>query len=384
MLSYKMVLSVILTLLFSVTVNASESDDLHSVSIVFKNDLSVLSIIEKAGLNSRDLNGFLNECVEGVKLLKVRPTDIFHINPMQFDYVRKKGGRTRFHKTSNGHYKCHEISTDVELVKGSVKSTFYQSAIAAGLAKKTVIELIQLLKDTAKFSKLAKRGDKFQVAIQKRPFNLIPVIIAASYSGHKGTSNIYRYEHTNGKISYFDSTGHGWEQRFLETPVEYTRISSPFDAHRKHPVHNIITPHRGVDLAAPAGSIVSAAGSGIVLESGHTKPNGNYIVIEHEGSIVTKYLHLKKRLVNKGDSLSFGQHIGEVGSTGYSSGPHLHFEFIVNGVHKDPMTYIRKYRIASEIPLYEKSRFKLLINKTQQIFADINTDKISSLIALNF
>lgn len=126
------------------------------------------------------------------------------------------------------------------------------------------------------------------------------------------------------------------KKAFLRAPLDFTRISSNFNLRRRHPIHKKIKAHRGVDYAAPRGTPVYAAGKGKVIASGYHRANGNYVFIQHGQQYVTKYLHLHKRTVQKGQSVKQRQTIGSVGSTGYSTGPHLHYEFLVNGVHRNP------------------------------------------------
>ena len=125
---------------------------------------------------------------------------------------------------------------------------------------------------------------------------------------------------------------------FLRTPLDIFRISSGFNLRRKHPIHKKIKAHRGVDYAAPRGTPVYAAGDGKVIATGYTKANGNYVFIQHGQTYVTKYLHLNNKKVRKGQTVRQRQLVGTVGSTGYATGPHLHYEFLVNGVHRNPRT----------------------------------------------
>ena len=138
------------------------------------------------------------------------------------------------------------------------------------------------------------------------------------------------------------------------------RISSNFDLQRKHPIHNKIKAHRGIDYAAPTGTPVVSAGDGRVVRAGYTEANGNYLVIQHGQQYTTKYLHLSKRLVKQGQKVDQGQLVGTVGATGWATGPHLHYEFLVNGVHRNPRTILDKLPKAraisdAEMPLFRQS-----------------------------
>lgn len=144
---------------------------------------------------------------------------------------------------------------------------------------------------------------------------------------------------------------------FLQTPLNFRYISSNFNPRRLHPVLKTVRAHRGIDYAADRGTPVWAAGDGRVTAAGYTKANGNYIFIQHGNNIETKYLHLDKKYVKKGDRVRQKQVIGTVGSTGYATGPHLHYEFLIDGVHRNPRTIIRKLPQAKSISAEEMPRF---------------------------
>ncbi len=146
---------------------------------------------------------------------------------------------------------------------------------------------------------------------------------------------------------------------FLRTPLDIFRISSGFNLRRKHPIHKKIMAHRGVDYAAPRGTPVYAAGAGKVIEASYSKANGNYVFLQHGQTYVTKYLHLNKKKVRKGQTVKQKQLIGTVGSTGYSTGHHLHYEYLVNGVHRNPRTV--KWPQAKPILNSEKAAFQAAI-----------------------
>ncbi len=147
------------------------------------------------------------------------------------------------------------------------------------------------------------------------------------------------------------------KKAFLRAPVEFTRISSNFNLRRKHPLYKRTMPHRGIDYAAPRGTPILAAGDGKVMTASRSNANGNFVVLQHGEEFVTKYLHLSKFAngVRRGSRVSQGDIIGYVGATGWATGPHLHYEFLVNGVHKNPRTV--KLPDANPISSDEQQRF---------------------------
>jgi murein DD-endopeptidase MepM/ murein hydrolase activator NlpD len=150
----------------------------------------------------------------------------------------------------------------------------------------------------------------------------------------------------------------------MRAPLDFTRVSSGFNPNRLHPIFKTRRPHRGIDYAAPTGTPVYAAGDGRVVTSSYSPSNGNFVVLQH-GPYQTKYLHLNKRFVKAGQRVRQHQAIGTVGATGYATGPHLHYEFLVNGVHQDPGKILRKMPKVATIAAAEKARFKASIDELQ-------------------
>ena len=146
------------------------------------------------------------------------------------------------------------------------------------------------------------------------------------------------------------------KKAFLRAPVNFKYISSSFNPRRLHPVTKTVKPHNGIDYAARTGTPVVSSGNGKVIKAGYSKYNGNYVFISHGTQYVTKYLHLDKKMVRTGQKVKQGQKIGTVGATGRVTGPHLHYEFLVNGVHRNPKTV--KLPKSEPLPRDELAKFK--------------------------
>ena len=191
-------------------------------------------------------------------------------------------------------------------------------------------------------------------------------IVSARFVNQGRAYTAVRYTTEDGISDYFDALGLSMRKAFLRAPVEFSRISSSFNLRRKHPLYKTVRPHRGIDYAAPPGTPILAAGDGRVEVASRTKPNGNYVVLKHGEQFVTKYLHLSKfaRGIKAGKRVRQGQIIGYVGSTGYATGPHLHYEFLVNGVHQNPRTVSlpqAKPVNKREIARFRESTFERLV-----------------------
>jgi murein DD-endopeptidase MepM/ murein hydrolase activator NlpD len=194
-------------------------------------------------------------------------------------------------------------------------------------------------------------------------------ILAAAFTNKGQTFEAYRYIDGLGDMGYYNREGVSMRKAFLRAPVDFTRVSSNFNPNRLHPIYKTKRPHRGTDYAAPTGTPVYAAGDGRVVEAGYTRTNGNYVFIQHGESYKTHYLHLHKRQVKQGQRVKQGELIGSVGSTGAATGPHLHYEFLVNGVHRNPRNVHKVLPKAKSLPETELARFQSHIKQPVQQLA---------------
>ncbi|EGG99078.1 Peptidase2C M23/M37 family [gamma proteobacterium IMCC2047] len=210
-----------------------------------------------------------------------------------------------------------------------------------------------------------RKGDSFTVLYEEQYLDGEKIgngnILSAQFVNRGEIYTAVRYVDPKGKTGYYSPEGVSMRKAFLRSPVDFTRISSSFNLSRKHPVLNTIKAHRGIDYAAPTGTPVVSAGDGRVIRSGYNSLNGNYLFIQHGQQYTTKYLHLSKRHVKQGQKVSQGQLIGRVGATGRVTGAHLHYEFLVNGVHRNPRTILDKLPKAKAISKSEMPAFKQAI-----------------------
>ena len=215
-----------------------------------------------------------------------------------------------------------------------------------------------------------RRGDTMQLLYEELFLDGKKIrdgdIIAASFTNQGETFNAFRYTDTSGETNYYNEEGFSMRKAFLMAPLDFTRISSNFNLRRLHPIYKTTRPHRGTDYAAPTGTPVYASGDGRVVKSGYTKANGNYVFIRHGDRYVTRYLHLHKRAVSAGRRVTQGQIIGTVGATGTATGPHLHYEFLVNGVHRNPRSVVKQLPKAKQLPRDEMENFQLTVNRASK------------------
>ena len=188
-----------------------------------------------------------------------------------------------------------------------------------------------------------------------------------------------RYTNKQGTTSYYTADGNSMRKAFIRSPVDFARISSGFSLGRRHPILNKIRAHKGVDYAAPRGTPIKAAGDGRVMLAGRNGGYGNAVIIQHGNNYKTLYGHMQgfAKGIRTGSNVKQGQIIGYIGTTGLSTGPHLHYEFQVNGKHVNPLSI--KTAMADPIARDEKQRF---LQQSKPLLARMDQEK-SSMLALN-
>ncbi len=225
-----------------------------------------------------------------------------------------------------------------------VLGTVSGSAKKAGLDAKRLSQLAAIFKNSVDFGSGNHTGDAVSVLYQSYYLNGKKIkdgeIIAAEYKTPTNTYQAVRFTDPNGNSGYYSPDGTSMQKRFLPAPLKFTRISSLFNPKRWHPVLHRFRHHEGVDYAAPYGTPVKSVASGTIAILGTKGGYGNTIMIKHDSNYSTLYGHLSKYAANLkvGSHVKQGELIGYVGSSGLATGPHLHFEFRINGVHRNPLT----------------------------------------------
>jgi len=224
-------------------------------------------------------------------------------------------------------------------VEAEITSSLFNAGKNVGLTDNMILRLAGIFGWDIDFALDIRRGDRFALVFEEiyrdGQFLRQGAVLGARFINRGESFAAVRFDPGSGP-DYYDPEGRPMRKQFLRAPINFTRVSSNFNPRRLHPVTRRVRPHNGTDYAAPTGTPVWAAGDGTVIEAGYTRANGNYIFLKHGNHIVTRYLHLSKKLVGRGDRVRQGQSIGRVGATGLATGPHLHYEFLVNGRHRDP------------------------------------------------
>jgi murein DD-endopeptidase MepM/ murein hydrolase activator NlpD len=238
------------------------------------------------------------------------------------------------------------IERRVRVGSGTVESSLFAAGDSAGISDATLIQMAKVLGYDIDFARDIRRGDRFSVVYEELYQEGERLrggeILAVTFINAGKRYMAVRHRDAGGNVEYYTADGRPLRKAFLRTPVEFSRISSRFSAGRMHPILGRMRAHRGVDYAAPTGTPIMASGHGVVSFRGWQSGYGNTIIIDHGDRKTTLYAHLSRFAngVNKGHRVRQGQIIGFVGATGLATGPHLHYEFRINGVHRDPLTVV--------------------------------------------
>jgi murein DD-endopeptidase MepM/ murein hydrolase activator NlpD len=236
------------------------------------------------------------------------------------------------------------VESRVAYASGSITDSLYGAANDAGLSDRVTMELAEIFAWDVDFALDIRGGDRFLVVYEERYLNGEKLedgeILAAEFVNQGHQIQAIRFVDDEGHSSYFSPDGRSMRKAFLRTPVKFSRISSRFSLARKHPVLHRIRAHKGVDYAAGTGTPIDASGDGKVAFIGTKGGYGKTIVLQHGQGYRTLYAHMSRTAkgLRTGSRVRQGEVIGYVGSSGLATGPHLHYEFQVNGAHKDPLT----------------------------------------------
>lgn len=256
-----------------------------------------------------------------------------------------------------------------------IDSSLYASAARVGVPPQIIAELIRVYSWDVDFQRDIRSGDELQVLYSAKEtedgeFAGYGDIAFASLTIGGKARPIYRYEMKDGRIDYFEPDGHSIRKTLMKTPVDGARLSSGFGM-RKHPVLGYTKMHKGTDFAAPTGTPIYAAGDGVVEYAGRKGGYGNYIRVRHNGTLKTAYAHMHKfaKGMTTGKRVEQGQIIGYIGTTGRSTGPHLHYEVLKNDVQVNPNSV--DLPVGEILKDQEYARFKALVGATDQEYASL-------------
>ncbi len=275
------------------------------------------------------------------------------------------------------NYKIHHeekpIIKKLSFARNKIVGSFYNAAQSAGLNDTLIMEMAEIFGWDIDFSLDIRPNDKFRVLYEEKFVENEKIgtghILAAEFINQGQTYQAVRFTDNQGRVGYYTPEGYSMNKTFLRNPVKFTRISSKFSTGRNHPILHRIRAHKGVDYAAPSGTPVKAAGDGRVVFIGRKGGLGLGVELQHGNKYSTFYGHLSNfaQDIKKDVVVKQGQVIGYVGRTGLATGDHLHYEFKVDGIHRDPLTV----QLPKSMPLSHKYRSKFL-SYAQQIISLLN------------
>jgi len=236
------------------------------------------------------------------------------------------------------------VETRVRTAAATIDSSLFQAAGAAQISDAIALKLANVFAWDIDFVLDIREGDRFTAVYeqiyQDGKYLRDGEVLAAEFVNNGKVYRAVRFVSDSGNAGYYTPTGLAMRKAFLRAPVDFTRVSSAFNPRRQHPILNLIRGHMGTDYAAPTGTPVHAAGDGRVSFAGRRGGYGNAVVLTHGSTVSTLYGHMSRfaRNVHVGTHVQQGDVIGYVGMTGLATGPHLHYEYLTNGVHRNPQT----------------------------------------------
>jgi murein DD-endopeptidase MepM/ murein hydrolase activator NlpD len=314
---------------------------------------SMDSLFGRNKLNRADLAAIL-KLEDARKVMRlVHPGDTIEIRELDGKILRLNRKMDETHElevtlSDSGNYQTRIIErpmeTRVVYAHGTIKNSLFVAGLEAGMSDKIIMNLAGIFAWDVDFVLDIRENDQFVVLYEELWQDGSRVrdgeILAAEFVNNGEALRALRYTDAEGRSDYFSPDGNSMRKAFIRAPVDFTRISSNFNPNRKHPILNKIRAHKGVDYAAPTGTPVKAAGDGKVIFAGRKNGYGNCVILQHGGNITTLYAHMSKfsKDGRVGKRVTQGQVVGYVGATGLATAPHLHYEYRLNGVHRNPRT----------------------------------------------
>ncbi|WP_440109628.1 peptidoglycan DD-metalloendopeptidase family protein [Acidovorax sp. BL-A-41-H1] len=257
-----------------------------------------------------------------------------------------------------------KMTVNSRLAGGVIQSSLFAATDASNIPDAVAVQVAELFSGNIDFRRSLRKGDRFSVVYETleadgEPLSSGRVLSAEFVNNGKSHEAIWFQEPGASKGAYYSLKGESLRRAYLASPVEFSRVSSGF-AMRMHPILKTWRAHLGTDFAAPTGTAVRTVGDGVVEFAGVQNGYGNVVFVKHRNQHVTVYAHLSRIDVRQGQSVEQGQTIGAVGATGWATGPHLHFEFRVNGQHQDPMTIVAQSEAAAPVSAAARPAFDRL------------------------
>lgn len=351
-------------------------------SVEIQSGDSLSRVLSKGGVSAQDIYKVSQADVEQKSLLKMRPGQTLNFTTnettgelTELTFVINRLDSITFKRDQNQFNRSQNTRTP-EIVQtykeAEINNSLFVDGLQSGISQPLLIELANIFGWDIDFALDIRKGDSLSVLFEEKLLDGEKIgngnILAAQFINNGRTYQAIRYETKSGS-SYYTPDGLAMRKAFIRTPVDFTRISSKFNPNRLHPIFKTSRPHRGVDYAAASGTPVKAAGDGKISFAGKQNGYGNVVIIDHGKGYQTLYAHLKgfARGTKRGARVQQGKIIAYVGQTGWATGPHLHYEFRINGTHKNPVTV----KLPNDDPM-PKNDLKNYLPYAKQIVATLS------------
>lgn len=341
-------------------------------SVIIKSGDTLASILSKKGVSSATTHKLARLNEQTKKLRYIKPGQEIQLlldenrNLRQMKYIPDITSTLLIQRTEDQSFRSQIINYQLDAYpvyrEGRIETSLFEAAANADIPEDVIMDLVGIFGWDIDFSLDIRSGDRFGIVYEELYKDDVKIrngrILSAEFINKGKTYRAVYYTDPKGDSDYFTPEGKSMRKAFLRSPVEFSRISSRFSNKRWHPVLSKWRSHKGVDYAAKRGTPVRASGDGKVIFAGTKGGYGRLIVLRHGGRYTTAYGHLRRyaRGIRSGKRVKQGQIIGYVGSSGLATGPHLHYEFRVNGAHRNPLTV----RLPEATPVHKSylSHFK--------------------------
>ncbi len=333
-----------------------------------ENGDTLASIFSKVGLSSKDVYHVAKTYKDATKLHPGEQVSFAYDDDHSFKAFKHQKNQLTCNiiELKDGKYtvkqEVRKPTIEYRFAQATINSSLFLDAQSAGLGQTTIMNFANIFGWDIDFVQDLRQGDSFSLMYEEQFLDGKSIgfgnIVAAEFINQGTKFQAIRHVDEFGRGNYYTPNGKSMKKAFLRSPIDFARISSHFNLTRKHPVLNRIRAHKGTDYAAATGTPIRTAGDGKVIFAGWKGGFGRCVIVQHGQGMQTLYAHMSKfnKKTKKGVRVSQGQIIGYVGSSGLASGPHLHYEFRVNGVHKNPV----KVKLPAALPIEKKYKQEFL------------------------
>lgn len=374
------------------TEDSLEADSYWQIDQVRRDD-TLSSVLSRLNISNQEASDFLRHHPDASALSnQLRPGRTISAEANQLgellrlEYEIDAANTLIVERTDNG-YQAYQSESALEtlptLKSAEITSSLFAATDGANISDRVAIQMAEIFSSEIDFHTDLRKGDRFNV-IYESQYNAgrlvrTGLVLAAEFTNQGKTYRAVMYRNPEGQVNYYTPEGKSLHKSFLRSPLEFSRISSGFSMGRFHPVLQKMRAHKGVDFAAPTGTRIKASSDGVVDFVGVKGGYGNAIILKHQNNMSTLYGHLSRFSpdLRRGQKVSQGQIIGYVGKTGLATGPHLHYELLLNGRHVDPM----KVALPTAVPIAPKYRAHFFATSTPLV-AQLNLLRSSTLALL--